>query len=187
MIIATWNCRGASAKSFPRLLKEIVMKYKIRIMVLLKTRVSGVKADRIMGKIGFSNWLRVEATGFAGGIWVLWNNWDVCVEYLCSNTQLVHCKVTDLVSGGEACATFVYGEPRVGMGSELWSALKTIAQHVKGKWLVMGDFNAFLSQTDKEGGSLPINVSMTQFNDCVQECGLLQLPVQGSKFTWEKD
>lgn len=111
MIISTWNCRGASAKSFPNLLRDIVSKYGIQVMALLETRISGDKADRVVKKLGFNNWLRVEATGFAGEIWLLWNEDDIRVDYILSDIQILHCKLFDKDKEEGAFVTFVYGEP----------------------------------------------------------------------------
>lgn len=77
MNFAAWNCRGAGGKAFPRIFREMIRKYDIKIMALMETRISGVKADRRVRELGFSNWIRVKATGFAGGIWVLWNGAEV--------------------------------------------------------------------------------------------------------------
>ncbi|KAG8472183.1 hypothetical protein CXB51_036508 [Gossypium anomalum] len=41
--------------------------------ILLETRISGVRADSIILNSGFKFSHRVEVRGFAGGIWVLWN------------------------------------------------------------------------------------------------------------------
>ncbi|KAK4277819.1 hypothetical protein QN277_015755 [Acacia crassicarpa] len=74
MIIVSWNCRGAGNRSFPLKTKDIVNKYYVNILCLLEPRISGVRADKVCRKLGFSHWMRVEATGFFGGIWVLWNS-----------------------------------------------------------------------------------------------------------------
>ncbi|MBA0694313.1 hypothetical protein Goari_004624 [Gossypium aridum] len=42
--------------------------------VCLKLGVSGARADGIIAKIGYPNSFRVEANGFAGGIWLCWND-----------------------------------------------------------------------------------------------------------------
>lgn len=71
MIVASWNCRGAGNKTFPRMVKEVKKKYAINVLGLIETRISGDRADKVVRKLGFSDWIRVEATGFAGGIWIL--------------------------------------------------------------------------------------------------------------------
>lgn len=155
MNVASWNCRGAGGRSFPRILKDMVRKYNINVMGLMETRISGSRADTVVRKLGFSNWLRVEAIGYAGGIWVLWNDWEVKVEYLASTTQLLHCKITPSNQVFSTYVSFVYGDTRQGPRQDLWRTLKRLNEVTQGEWLVLGDFNTFLQQADKQGGSVP--------------------------------
>lgn len=121
-------------------------------MALLETRASGNKADLIVKRLGFNNWLRVEATGYAGGIWLLWNEWETDVQYVYSDTQILHCKITGRVVEEFMEVSFVYGEPSAHFRTDLWSSLRTLASNLEGKWLVMGDFNTYLRDSDKVGG-----------------------------------
>lgn len=67
MNILAWNSRGAASRNFPNRIRDILKGNDIDVLILCETRVSGSKADSIIRKLGFSNWMRVEATGFAGG------------------------------------------------------------------------------------------------------------------------
>ncbi|XP_028761232.1 uncharacterized protein LOC114719845 [Neltuma alba] len=51
----------------------------------------------------------------------------------------------------------------------------------------MGDFNSFLNANDKTGGGTPPNHAMDPFRRCVSHCDLLEIPVIGDRFTWEKE
>lgn len=68
-----WNCRGAASKKFPGRLKDMLQGQGANILVLTETRASGQRADMIIRRLGFKDWMRVEATGYARGIWLLWN------------------------------------------------------------------------------------------------------------------
>ncbi|KAH1046234.1 hypothetical protein J1N35_037018 [Gossypium stocksii] len=48
------------------------MEYKLDIVSLLETKVSGGRADGRIAKLGFQNSHPVEARGFSGGIWMGW-------------------------------------------------------------------------------------------------------------------
>lgn len=56
--------------------------------MLLEPRVSGLTAKNIVRKLGFDNWFIEDATGFSGGIWILWSG--VKVKILESSKQYVH-------------------------------------------------------------------------------------------------
>lgn len=69
--IISWNCRGAGACSFPRLIQEIKVNYNIQVLIITEPRVSGSRANSIIAKLGYDKNYRMEATGFSGGIWLL--------------------------------------------------------------------------------------------------------------------
>lgn len=46
--------------------------HKPKVLGLLEPRTSGVQVDEICRKIGFDNWVCVEAVGFSEGIWIFW-------------------------------------------------------------------------------------------------------------------
>ncbi|XP_028754831.1 uncharacterized protein LOC114714269 [Neltuma alba] len=186
MIVASWNCRGAGNKTFPATVQEVVRRYDINVLCLLETRVSGCKADEVVRRCGFSNWLRVEASGYTGGIWVLWNDHEMQVNYICSSTQLLHCEICDLRNGEKYLTSFVYGETSRAKRMNLWHSLRTITGHLERAWLVVRDFNTFLKPQDKLGGSPPNYQAMRNFADCVSDTGLMEIPIVGERFTWEK-
>ena len=76
MSFVTWNCQGASKIRLPATFKSIYVSNKVDLFVLVEPRVSGCRADRIIKKLGFPRSHRIEATGFSGGIWVLWKDFQ---------------------------------------------------------------------------------------------------------------
>ncbi|XP_054820714.1 uncharacterized protein LOC129319648 [Prosopis cineraria] len=119
MIIISWNYRGAGCKAFPGIIKDLVQKYKVDILCLQETRISGSKADCVVRCLGFDKWIRLEAIGFFDD------------------------------------------------------------------WIVLGDFNAFLRADDKLGGSGLTWFSLSDFHNCINDLGLLELLIIGDKYTWE--
>lgn len=57
---------------------------------------------------------------------------------------------------------------------------------MEGKWLVLGDFNSYLRVSDKQGGVVQKAYELRQFCSCVTDCDLLEMGVQGDRFTWER-
>ena len=88
-----WNCRGAGKCQFARLIKDLRYNHRFSILVLLETRVSGTRADKIFEKMGFDGVFRVDPNGFARGIWIFWdkNMWQL--DILVHNDQVVHMKI----------------------------------------------------------------------------------------------
>ncbi|XP_028797471.1 uncharacterized protein LOC114752964 [Neltuma alba] len=136
--------------------------------------------------MGFFNWIRVEATGYAGGIWLMWNEKDCTVTYISSNEQILHCQIRDKHSSKTFFGSFVYGETNRRKRQTLWQSIKTIAKATEEARILLGDFNAYRAPRDKRGGAKPHITSMSDFNECITDSGLLELEDTGNKFTWER-
>ncbi|KAK4391362.1 hypothetical protein Sango_1914000 [Sesamum angolense] len=51
-------------------------------------------------------------------------------------------------------------------------------------WLVLGDFNAVIDDSEVCGRAADTSVSMAEFHNCILDTGLLHLPFTGCPFTW---
>ncbi|KAE8660608.1 hypothetical protein F3Y22_tig00116951pilonHSYRG00499 [Hibiscus syriacus] len=69
--------------------KQFVAAYRPSIVALVETRISGSRADKVVRELGFPNSFRVEARGFRGRIWLLWQS-DIKVEIIHVSNQHIH-------------------------------------------------------------------------------------------------
>ncbi|KAL2243888.1 UNVERIFIED_CONTAM: hypothetical protein Sindi_0506800 [Sesamum indicum] len=68
---------------------------------------------------------------------------------------------------------------------DLWGILEALAlNYVDIPWMVGGDFNAVRDLSEVCGTLGDIRMAMEDFNSCIQNSGLLPLPMQGECFTW---
>ena len=107
--IMMWNTNGTASKVFSCTMKDLLRIHRPEILGLLEMKVSGFKADDICNKLGFDYWVRVEALGFNGGIWILWKD---CyhVDVLKTHPQFIHLKVSR--DGNQQwLLSVVYGSP----------------------------------------------------------------------------
>lgn len=51
-------------------------------------------------------------------------------------------------------------------------------------WIVPGEFNTILRNHEKAGGAIPRARGLIEFNDCIQDAGLLDLKLTGPPITW---
>ncbi|KAF7812710.1 RNA-directed DNA polymerase [Senna tora] len=101
-----------------------------------------------------------DGRGFAGGIWVGWNEDFSEVEVIESDLQYVHLKVRE--------------------ASQVWRFI----DNVQDVWALIGDFNDILSASEKKGGA-PFNLRKAQkFVERIDACNLMDMPTAGSRFTW---
>ena len=84
-MICTWNVRGAGKKGFVNYVSDLSKIFLFEVLVVLEPRISGVKACKVIDKMSFSNNFVVEASGFSGGIWLLWNDSRVKLKVVASS------------------------------------------------------------------------------------------------------
>lgn len=75
----------SGARSFPSLICELKAKYCIHVFIIVEPRVSGGRAEKIISRISFSKNYRVEAEGYSGGIWILWEETQVKIDIISSS------------------------------------------------------------------------------------------------------
>lgn len=92
MDLLVWNCQGSTSKEFLRVLKDLLCVHKPKILGLLEPKVSGDQVNGICKKIGFDNWVKVDAVGFSDGIWVFWMD-ELLIDIVYAHPQFVLLKV----------------------------------------------------------------------------------------------
>ncbi|KAI9124099.1 hypothetical protein K1719_005399 [Acacia pycnantha] len=95
--------------SFATVRRDLKYRYKVDVVVILEPRVSGNPATKIIKSWGFKYSVRVEAVGFSGGIWLLWNSDDLGVDVLTKEEQFIHCRLK--LGCKEMLFTTVYASP----------------------------------------------------------------------------
>ncbi|XP_031112163.1 uncharacterized protein LOC116016139 [Ipomoea triloba] len=82
--------------------------------------------------------------------------------------------------------TGFYDFPERGRRDESWDLLRSLANRSTLPWVVLGDFNDLIFQNEKRGGNPHPDRLLRGFGEAVDDCGLLQLPMQGYPFTWDR-
>ncbi|OMO98612.1 Endonuclease/exonuclease/phosphatase, partial [Corchorus olitorius] len=88
--ILVWNCRGAASSEFKQTFMDMIRIHRPSICILSETKVSGEVAERISGSLGFDNKHIINARGFSGGLWMLWDSLAVNLEILPHGDQAIH-------------------------------------------------------------------------------------------------
>ncbi|KAI9126817.1 hypothetical protein K1719_002413 [Acacia pycnantha] len=176
------NGLGAANKGVAAVVRDMKRRYRIDIGVVLEPRISGSHATKIIRSWGFKHSRRVEAQGFSGGIWILWERDDLVVEVLLSGDQFLHCKVD--LGGISMLFTAIYANPNERSRHCLWEELSSISRDVTEPWLLAGDFNDIKSPLEQKGGGRINATRCGRFNEWIQECKLLDIEASGPFFTW---
>ncbi|XP_028751289.1 uncharacterized protein LOC114711105 [Neltuma alba] len=180
-----WNSRGTGSKSFPGLIGELCKKHKLDFLAILETRTGGEKARRIAKRLGFTNFEIVDAQGYSGGIWVLWNDDSWKFEILGTHDQFVHVCLD--IRTQRTFFIAVYAHPNPIKQRVVWRALLDISNTVTGPWCIGGDFNATLHMHDRHSFSRTGSCVDRDFSEWVSNMNLLDMGCKGPFFTWRRN
>lgn len=182
MKIFIWNCQGAASKKFLRAALMFINQHKPNIFCLLEPKVFGIGADEIYMKLKYNNWIRVEAVGFSGGIWIFWND-EIHVRVECTHPQAILIEVEDCRNCIWHFAA-VYASPTPLLRQKLWRMLKADMHSISNPWLVAGDFNSVTNMSEVSNPETFSSTRCSGFNNWIFEEGMIDLGFTGPNFTW---
>lgn len=150
--IICWNCQRAGHPRFHNIVKEYRKEFTPNLFCFLEPRVSGTRANEIIAKMSFSNSFRVKANGFAGVIWLCWNE-DTQVEILNFHPRVIHIRLGTTQNSKHFLCSIVYVSPQASVKRELWPFLNSLARLVTEHWILAGDFNYILDGSESSSGA----------------------------------
>ncbi|KAL0434434.1 UNVERIFIED_CONTAM: hypothetical protein Slati_2777700 [Sesamum latifolium] len=153
-----WNVRGLNRRDHQVSSTNLVSEHGLHFLGLLETRVSAHNAARIqIGVLPSWKWY-TDYNGPGNRIWS------------------IHTHVL---------VTIAYGANDAVVRRVLWHNLGRLVRAVGDTpWLVGGDFNTLLDMSEVCGVSGDIRGATDDFQDCLNDIGLITLPMQGEWFTW---
>lgn len=132
--------------------------------------------------LGFNDYFCEDARGFAGGIWVLWNQNVVDIRILASDRQYV--RFSWKFGSSSGLCTAIYGSPNPTIRRELWSRLRELSVDAKSPWTLICDFNTLLHPNEIRGSTSNRSVVNNDFVTCMSDCALIDLGFSGPNYTW---
>ncbi|KAL0439719.1 UNVERIFIED_CONTAM: hypothetical protein Slati_2454900 [Sesamum latifolium] len=130
------------------------------------------------------NWF-VDYAGPDNRVWLAWDDDFIDVDVLDTGDQFVHCSVHIRSLHMHVFITVVYGVNDVIGRRVLWADLHRLSLTVTAvPWLVGEDFNTMVHVSEVCGKSGDIRGVAEEFQGCLRDTGLINLPMQGEWFTW---
>lgn len=90
----------------------------------------------------FDLWIRVEAVGYSGSIWLFWKD-NITTKIITTHRQFIHLEVT-IPGKPPWLFSLIYARLNPGLRKCLRQELHKGAIGQEGPWLVAGDFNSVL-------------------------------------------
>ncbi|XP_060190886.1 uncharacterized protein LOC132620215 [Lycium barbarum] len=180
-----WNVRGINKRYKQKELKQYLLNKRIKLAGIVETRVKEQNMANRLNKIAprWSSYANYQEA-VNGRIWFLWDpNWyEVSLKH--KTTQMMHCHVRDRTTDNHFLITVIYGFNTLEQRKSLWEDLKGVNQGINQPWILAGDFNAVMAPQDRMCGN-PVTLAEVQdFNDCIQQLAIHELPWHGDYYTW---
>lgn len=160
---------------------------EVRICILNETKILARKCTRAPRKIQ-PDWSFVDNYDHDdhGRIWVGWNPSLYNFQKVNCTDQFVHCRVQRVRDDFNFFVTSIYASNDAVKRVDLWNDLISMPNTIDGPWLVSGDFNMIRYPSEKRGGNqVPVQL-MDEFNNCIQSCGLTDIPTISDSFFLEE-
>lgn len=180
-----WNCRGLGSSSAVHSLLSLVRKYSPSILFLSETKCNEAEIRRLKDKLNFGRCVWVEAVGRAGGLALFWED-DIDIRVSSLDSHRIDCMVHN-GDGSIWKLTGIYGWPENAQKSQTWGLIRSLGSNTSIPWLLGGDFNEVLRETEKRGGSSCDFNNICAFRDCLDAHGLSEVDGTGNSFTWRNN
>ena len=115
---------------------------------------------------------------------VLWNVMEK-VTVLSFSQHHIDLDIEDEARGTWRLTCF-YGMPKRSHCRDSWNLLRSLHSCSSLPWCVIGDMKNLLEESDKRGNVGHPAWLFRGFKEAVIDCGLMDIPLEGYPFTWER-
>ncbi|XP_070667947.1 uncharacterized protein [Malus domestica] len=178
-----WNCRGLGSDTVVRALRGLIRKHRPTMIFLSETKMKDHRLDGIRRRLGYSNGFHVPPVGRAGGLSLWWQDTLRVIVLFSSKHVIDVCYYLEEVSSWVR-GTFVYGTSYRAEKVEFWNWLQNSFGPTDIPWLCGGDFNEFMWDSEKSGGTSVLYNIPAFLSNFLFAAELMDLGFIGPKFTW---
>ena len=120
--------------------------------------------------VGYKYVHTVDPLGRSGGL-ALFHSHDFPVTIIYSRNRIIDIETS--YKGKTIYISFVYGDPVQSLRDQVWKRLTRIGITRTEPWFVIRDLNEITGNHEKERGALRHASTFVQFNNMIENCGLL--------------
>ena len=164
-----------------RRLKEFKSKNSPDIMFLMETKRQDEAVFDLYKGSDFVYHYTVPPVGLSGGLALSWKK-EIKLEVLFSSANVIDTKLQ--INDKTVFVSFIYGAPQQGDRAKYWEDLSVLGDQRESPWLLTGDFNDLLDNSEKVGGPLRWEGSFLAFRNFVSKNGLWDLQFSGNSLSW---
>ncbi|KAG7593406.1 Reverse transcriptase domain [Arabidopsis thaliana x Arabidopsis arenosa] len=164
--------------------KEMRREHFPDFLFLMETKNSSSHVLKIQRWMGYDKSHIVDPIGLSGGLALFWKG-AYEVEVLFSDHRIIDVKVK--LGSLLFFISCVYGEPVTQFRQVVWDNLVDIGNSRDDPWLVLGDLNEIVDNTEKLGGPARAEFTFFPFRNMISDCRLREVPSIGNRFSWAGD
>ena len=184
MKIFSWNIRGLGRCEKKRVVRRVCSKEKLNLVFIQESKLQEVNSRTLRllsGKGSFQGeW--VGSIGAAGGLISLWDEIFFNVEGKIVNQRFILLEGVVLQRNFKCGFGNIYAPNDEREKQTFWEELGAVLRSKDFPWCLGGDFNTVRYAEEKIGAGYN-HTAMSQFSNFIDDCGLLDLPMSGGKFT----
>ncbi|KAL9170488.1 hypothetical protein ABFS82_04G147800 [Erythranthe guttata] len=177
-----WNCQGLGGPLTVHCIGDLIRKFNPDLVFLSETKCDAAKIEILKRKWDLFG-LNVNKIGKSGGLALLWRK-DITVNVLSYSQNHIDATVSMPRIEGIWRFTGFYGVADHTLRHRSWNLLRTLAEGMALPWVIGGDFNEILCNSEKIGGVPKMPGMIEAFRSTLDECGLSDLGFEGEQFTW---
>lgn len=169
----SWNCQGIGGTLTGQRIREFRKRIAPAILFLMETKNQDEAIFPLFQNSDLSNHFTVPPIGLAGGLSLSWRD-DIQVEILYSSANIIDTHISAL--GSSSFVSFIYGAPNPADRPKFWNKLTELGAERNEAWLLTGDFNDLLDNSEKIGGPARWEGSFLSFRNFVSQMGFMGSP-----------
>ncbi|XP_075087637.1 uncharacterized protein LOC142169644 [Nicotiana tabacum] len=185
--ILSWNMWGLNDGEKRRLIKTVLNEWRCDVVVLQETKIEG-DISRVARHLWGSRWVdfvNLEAIGTSGGILIMWDKRLLEGELIISGSQSISCRLTAIGQDFSWFITGIYASNSRIERQDLWWELAASRGLCNGPWVVCRDFNT-TRHSNERSNNHRLTRAMRNFSDAINDLPLVDPPLFGGSFTWNK-
>ncbi|XP_050226786.1 uncharacterized protein LOC126676595 [Mercurialis annua] len=177
-----WNCQGLGTTLTRKHLKWLVKSQTPDVLCLAETKNQSSSILQFVAQLGYDNLFVIEPIGTSGGFLLFWTS-NVQLHIQSYSSYMIVCTVNQLHSA-QFDVVFCHLHSSPGLLSQQLDVILGFQHHMLPSSVLLGDFNAILHPSEKEGGTPYLSPSYTLFSNFVVRMSLKDMGYIGFPFTW---
>ncbi|XP_077226202.1 uncharacterized protein LOC143859364 [Tasmannia lanceolata] len=183
----SWNVNGLGSLAKRAQVKGLVKKIKPELICIQETKLGVIDRNVIKSLGGSLEWgfSFVGAIGASGGILIAWDesSWVLSEEW--KGRFSISIVLRRVVDAALVLFSGVYGPSLWADKGLLWGELNRVRDRWAYPWCIGGDFNE-IRFVGERFGCRRSNQNMVAFADFISNHDLIDLPMTGARFTWNR-